>query len=147
MLRAGDHADRRQVLQRVVRHAREQARVDGQRHRLQPDGVAIGRRLGDRVDADVAAGTGAVLHHDGAAEALGPGIRDQARGDVGAAAGGIRHDQADRALGIGLGGGGASGGGEGRGASHQGRQADKFHGRLLWDELLWKRSYHCPGET
>ncbi|MNL27734.1 hypothetical protein D3C87_1493420 [compost metagenome] len=113
MLRAGHHADRRQILQRVIRHAREQARVDGQRHGLQADGVAIRRRLGDRIHTDIAARAGAVLHHEGAAEALRPGIRNQARGDVCAATGGVGHDQADRALRIGLGRGRAHDGGAG----------------------------------
>src|SRR6185503_853982 len=60
------------------------------------DRVAIGRRLGDHVRADVAARAGAVLDEDRLAPGLGPAIADQTRIDVGDAAHGKRHDDPDR---------------------------------------------------
>jgi hypothetical protein len=61
-----------------------------------PDGVAVGRRLGDGIGADIAARSDAVLDHDLLADARAELLRDDARDDVRAAAGGERHDEADR---------------------------------------------------
>ena len=67
-----DHRDRREILDRVVGQAGAEARRDRLRARgSDPDRVAVGRRLGDRVGADVAAGARAVLDHDLLAEPRG----------------------------------------------------------------------------
>src|SRR5262249_7875512 len=74
-------------------------------------GAAGGRRLGDGVDADIAACPGAVLDDDLLAEPLPELLRDDPRHDIGAGARGERHHQTDRPLEpgavAGLGGGGA----------------------------------------
>ena len=60
------------------------------------NGVAVGFRLGDRSHSDRIAGTRAVLHHDRLAELRRNLLQHQTRHDVGRAAGGQRHDHADR---------------------------------------------------
>ena len=95
--RVGEQHDRRQVLLRVVRHLRVQRRVDRQVAGLaEHDRVAVGRRLGDRVDAEVAAGAGLVVDDEGPAGGRGDLLAGLAGNDVGAAAGRERHDDADR---------------------------------------------------
>ena len=63
--------------------------------------VAIVRRLGHRVRADVAAGAGAVLDHDRLAPRVGELLADQAREGVGDTADGECADDADRPVRIG----------------------------------------------
>jgi hypothetical protein len=61
--------DRREVAQRVVAELRIERRVD--RHRAgvgHPQRIAVGRRLGDELGADRAAGAGLVVDHDGLPE-------------------------------------------------------------------------------
>ena len=103
VLGGGHHADRCQVLQRVVRHLGRQRRVDRQRHGLQADRVAVGRRLGDRIHTEVASRAGLVLDEHRFAECLAPLVGDQAPDDVGAAAGGVGHNQLDGPFGVVLG--------------------------------------------
>jgi len=64
-----------------------------------PDRGAVGRGLGDRVGADIAARARAVLDHDLLAETGAELLRDDPRDDVGAAAGREGDDQADRPIG------------------------------------------------
>ena len=64
--------------------------------------VAVGRRLGGGLRADIAAGAGAVLHHDVLAPGLGELLRDDAAERVDGAAGRERDDHAHRAVGIAL---------------------------------------------
>ena len=52
--------------------------------------------------ADVAAGAGSVLHDDGLAQFSAQLVGDEARRDVGGAAGRVAHDQFDRLAGVGL---------------------------------------------
>ncbi|SPA22716.1 hypothetical protein CBM2633_B90007 [Cupriavidus taiwanensis] len=92
--------DRRKVLG-AVRQLPVQAVVDG----IGPDiahhqGVAVSGRLPERLRADDAASAGAVFHHHRLAEQLAHALADQARGDIGRATRGRRHDQPDRLVGI-----------------------------------------------
>ena len=67
-------------------------------------GVSIGRRFGDNVDADNALGAAAIVEHQRLTQLCAGFIADAARDDVGGAAGGEGDDQADGAGGVGLGG-------------------------------------------
>jgi len=58
------------------------------------DRVAVGRGLGDRIGADIAARAGPVLDHDLLAEPVAQLLRQDARNDVCAAAGWKGYDQA-----------------------------------------------------
>ena len=69
----------------------------GRRHQQR---VAVGRRLRDRVGADIAAGARAVFHDDRLAERLRHLVADRARQHVGEPAGRERRDHADRTVGI-----------------------------------------------
>ena len=59
-----------------------------------------GGGLGDAIGCDVAAGSGHVLDHDRLAERFGEPIGDQARHDIGGAAGRESGQHADRLVGI-----------------------------------------------
>jgi hypothetical protein len=61
-------------------------------------GVAVGRRVLDRHDADAAGAAGAVLDDDRAAERDAHPVGEEPRQRVAGAAGGIREDDADRLL-------------------------------------------------
>jgi DNA-binding transcriptional LysR family regulator len=112
--RARDEADRRQVLHRVVRQLRVERRIDREVARLaEDDRVAVGRRLGRLVDAEVAAGAGLVVDDEGPAGLGRDALRHLAGDDVGAAAGRERHEHADRLGGVGLREGEAAGEGGG----------------------------------
>ena len=85
---AADHAHRSEVLDRIVGQVGAETRGDRVRARGgDADGVAVGHRLGDGVGADTAR-AGAVLDHDLLADARAELLRDDARDDVRAAAGG-----------------------------------------------------------
>jgi hypothetical protein len=100
---------------------------------LQQQGVAVGAGAGGGHDADIAVAAGAVLDDDALAEQLAQRLLEQARGEVGAAAGRVGDDQRDRAGGpAGLGprtggceqgGGEQGGGGEQEAARQVGREA------------------------
>ena len=71
--------------------------IDYQRARSRDaDGVAVGRRLDDGIDADRAAGADPVLDHHRLLERIAHRRRDCARQHVGRSASGERHDQPDR---------------------------------------------------
>ena len=96
--------DRREILDRIEGHFGEEARVDRERsRRAHQDRVTVGRGLGDDVGADIAARAGPVVDHHLLREAHGESLRDRARDDVGAAARGKGHDEADRLRGVGIG--------------------------------------------
>ena len=91
------HADRREVGDRIVGQMREQARID--RHAgVEPglQGVAVGRRPGGKLGTRHRAGAGPVVDHERLAELLGQLLADDAGHDVGAAAGGRGDDDGDR---------------------------------------------------
>ena len=93
---AGDGRDRLEVLDRVERKLRIEARVDRLRARIgHEQRVAVGRGLRDRVGADDAARAGAILDHDGLAPLLAQQLPDLAREHVGRAARRLRDDQLD----------------------------------------------------
>ena len=98
-----EQRDRREGGRRVVRHLLVEELVgDGGADRAEQQRVAVGRRLGDQLRADIAAGAALVLDHDIGA----PGVLQMLGGDaaqqVGRAGGRERHDHADRLAGIGL---------------------------------------------
>ena len=72
------------------------------RDRDDAERVTVGRRLRADFHADVAAGTGAVVHYELNAERLGERIGDHAPDDVGGPAGWERHDDPHGFCGIGL---------------------------------------------
>jgi len=87
--------DRDQVLQRIETHLEHvwcaRHLVGRNQHR-----VAVRRAAGSGLEADITAAAGPVLHHDLLAERARQMIADDAGADVGRAAGGIWHDEADR---------------------------------------------------
>ena len=104
----GEQRDRREILHAVERHGGEQSVVHGvHAHGVEQDGVAVRRRARDRAGADIAGRAGAVLDHHRLAHRLVQMRGDDARQNVGRAARRPRHQQRDRAGGIGLRGGGA----------------------------------------
>ena len=125
--RAGDQADRRQVLHRIVGKLGVQRRVDrevaGLPHHQR---VAVPRRLGRGIHAEVAAGAGLVVHHEGVA-GVPDLVGELARDDVRAAAGGEGHDQADGPGGPTLSERGGGSGDERGGCDREGRTTGNLH--------------------
>ena len=69
---AADHRDRCEILDRIIGQVAAEADRDCVRARGgDPDRRAVGRGLGDRIGADIAARAGAVLDHDLLAETAG----------------------------------------------------------------------------
>jgi hypothetical protein len=100
----GEHGNRRKARQCVGRLAAGHPRADEEGSgRAQHERVAVGRRIGDLLAADGAAGSAAIFHHHRLAKPLGQSLGKQATGDVGISAGSKRHDKADRLVGIALG--------------------------------------------
>ncbi len=105
--RVRDARDRPEIV-RVVRHLRHQERMRGERRgrRVEQRVIVLGTDKG--VDGDDGVAAGAVLDHDRLLPFRGQLVGDQTRGDIGAAAGAERHNEADRplrpALGLRLGG-------------------------------------------
>ena len=95
--------DRREVLLGIERDLLVEALVGREgRDVAEQDGVAVRLRLGDEVRAEIGRGARLVLDHDRLADQLLHLLPDEAREEVGPAAGRIRHDQMDRLVGIGL---------------------------------------------
>jgi hypothetical protein len=86
---------RRQILERVVGHARAQAGIDHVRGDHDAERVAVGRGLGHRVGADHGARAGFVLDDHRLAPHLLHLGGDQPADDIGRAAGRERDDQTD----------------------------------------------------
>ena len=96
-------ADGREILADIERHLHLHGGIDTHRAgRSDAEGVAIGRGLGDEVEADHGAGPGAVLDHHGLAESFFELRLDRTRRRVGRAARRERHDEVDRLARIGL---------------------------------------------
>src|SRR6185369_7496255 len=72
-------ADRRKVPYRIERGFFVQARRDRNVAAAEQDRIAVGRRLGDRLRPDIAAGAGAVLDHDGLPKHFGHAAANRAR--------------------------------------------------------------------
>ena len=101
--RIRNHHHRREVLRRIERQLRIDARADDQAAEVgEQQRVAVGRALRDEIGADVAVRAGLVLDDHRLAPDLGELRADLAREDVGGAAGRVRHDEADRLRWIGL---------------------------------------------
>ena len=99
----GDEDDRREILHRVVRQAGVEVRADAVGgDGIQQQRVAVGRRLGDVVRRDGAAGAAAVADDDRLAQRIGQLAADQAGDEIRRAAGRHRHHQRDDLAGIGV---------------------------------------------
>ena len=93
--RIGQHGHAAQVLRRVERQLGVDRGADRQRADVaQQQRVAVRRRLGDEVGAQVAVGAGLVLHDHGLLERLRQRLADGAGDDVRRPAGRVRHDDA-----------------------------------------------------
>ena len=93
-----DQADGRKIALHVKGHLSIHIRVDGEiRARCQHQGVAVRCGIRDRLGADVAVSTTAVVDDELLAEAIGESFGIHASNQIKAAAGGIGHDDAHRA--------------------------------------------------
>jgi hypothetical protein len=74
---------------------------DGERaDRAHAQGIAIGRRFGREIEPERERAAGAVIDHDLLMKFVGQGGGEDAGERIGRAAGGLRHDHADRVVGI-----------------------------------------------
>ncbi|MNN31100.1 hypothetical protein D3C81_1447730 [compost metagenome] len=93
-------ADRREVLDRVIGQLLHQRRVGRMRgvggHEQR---IAVRGRLRNQLRRDGAVGAGAIVDHHVLAERIAQFLGRDARDGIGAAAGGKRHDKADRTAG------------------------------------------------
>jgi hypothetical protein len=89
---ADDAGDRRDVADEIEVQFFVERGVDRVRDRCQQQRVSVGSGVHDRLGADIAAGAGAVLDHEGLPEMVGQPLADQARGDVDATPGGETGD-------------------------------------------------------
>ena len=95
------HADRREILDRVVAQVAAQCRIDRDRaHRGEEQGVAVGVRLGDVFGRDRAVRARPVLDDDGLSEQSSEPLGEEARDEIGGAAGGEGDHELDRPVGI-----------------------------------------------
>ena len=77
-----DRRDRRKIAHQFVFALRNQRFIRGLGVRHHQQRIAVGRRLGGFLRADHAAGTGAVLDHEGLTETFLQDVPDLASGDV-----------------------------------------------------------------
>ena len=99
--RVRDERDRREVLERVVGKPLVHRRVDRvSGHVLEPDGVAVGRRLRDEIGGERRSGAGLVLDDDLLSDRRGDLRRQRSSEDVGDAAGGEAQDQPNGLRGV-----------------------------------------------
>ena len=94
--RGRDLRDRGEILDHVERHAAVQPFVEHGGNIHEHQRAAVGRGLGDVIDADRAARAGSVLDHDRLLEPLRKLFGDGPANGVHAAAGRDRHHQRDR---------------------------------------------------
>ena len=99
---ADDARDRRDVADEIEIELVVERRIDRVRRADQEKRVAVGRRAHDRLGGDIAAGARPVLDDELLAEPLRQPLTDQARDDVGRAAGGKADNDAHRPRRIGL---------------------------------------------
>ena len=93
----GDQRDRGEVALRLIGQGAVEGEAGGVHGRARHGGgVAVRHAAGDVLGGDEAGGAGAVLHHDGLAQPGGERVRQEAGGDVGAAAGREAQDEAGR---------------------------------------------------
>ena len=97
----GGRADRRKALHRVVGNARLQCGVRHMGARGHEQGVTIGRRLPRCLGADIAARPRPVVDHHRELQPVGEFLADDARQNVDTRARRVRHDDANRPVGIG----------------------------------------------
>ena len=132
-----DARDRRDVADEIEIELVVERRVDRVRRADQEERVAVRRRAHDRLGGDIAAGARPVLDDEWLAEPLRQPLTDQAREDVGRAAGGKADDDAHRPRRIGLRPGDARYGRERGGTRCQMQRIDgaKVSWRLLCSEV------------
>lgn len=96
-----EQPDRREILQRIVGQLLVERLVRGQRAGgAHQQGVAVRGGVRGRRGADIAAGAGAVVDHEGLSERGRHAVEQDARDHVAGAAAGKRHEHLDRAGGI-----------------------------------------------
>jgi hypothetical protein len=94
-------SDRREILYRVERQLRVEARMDDEwPGGAEQERVPVGRGLGDALGRHVAAGAGHVLDHNRLAPGFGELVADHARNRVGGTAGHKADQDAERLVGI-----------------------------------------------
>ncbi len=94
--RLGQQHDRRESLLRIVRHALVHQLVVRERPgRAEQDRVAVGSGFGDGSAPDIAACAGTIVDDELLAKSLAEILRERTRQQVGAPAGGKRHDHGD----------------------------------------------------
>ena len=94
---AGGERHRREILSRVEWEFLVEAGIGGiSRDIAEQHGVAVRRRFGDEIGAEIGRRARLVLDHDWLAHELGHFLSDQPREEVGSAARGIRDDQMNR---------------------------------------------------
>ncbi len=93
---AGDQRDRSEVAQPVIRQILAHGRAHHPGDRVIEQGIAVGCRAHDRIDADGAARAALVLDHHLLPQHVGKLLCGRARGEVDAAARSQRDDQLDR---------------------------------------------------
>src|SRR5215212_5380841 len=95
----GEHGDRSEVLQRVIRELLESARVDAMRvDRRHQERVAVWGALGDRGGTDIPARSATILDDEVAAEALAETVAHKPRENVGGTPRGIGDYDLDDAV-------------------------------------------------
>ena len=92
----GEVGDRCEIAIRVPRKRRVYERIEDDRTGGEEQGIAVRRRPGDDLRADVAGGAGAIFDHDGLSKPLGELRRDRARNDVLPRAGSEGNNEPDR---------------------------------------------------
>ncbi len=93
--RRADQGDRREALHRIVLCLGVHRRIDAVGHVSVEQRIAVGRRARDDLRAEHARRAGPVVDDHGEARGLLQLLRDQAPGEIGAAARRVRHHEAD----------------------------------------------------
>jgi hypothetical protein len=99
---ARDAGDRREITLQIELEVIKERRVDRVDGSHEKQRVTVGRRARDRFTGEIAGCAGPILDDHRLADPVGHLLRDQARHDVGRAAGGKAQDQPYRTARIGL---------------------------------------------